>query len=214
VAGFPARFTIGGMPPRYPTRLLTPDEFVVLVRNPHWWTIAAPAALFLLDAVLALWLLFAAPLGDPWSVVAACVLLIPAVVFLLVRLVSWRFTTYVVTNERLVVRAGVLARSGTEIPLESIVNVSFSQSLFERILRSGDLDIESAGTSGQAHYENVSDPEGMQTILYRLREVRSMGLRGVDEGSTPEDHIRFFTQRGLMSAREARNALAHAVPQR
>jgi len=197
------------MAPRYPSRLLSPGEFVVLVRNPHWWTIAKHFALAVVAGALSVIILATGVIGAPWNIVASCVILIPVIAGALAKFVTWYCTTYVITNERLVVRAGVLSRSGTEIPLDAINNVAFSQTLFERILGSGDLDIESAGTTGHAHYENVRDPEGMQTILYRLREVRTMELRGGGKGdTTPEEHIRFFREKGLISEREARASLA------
>ncbi len=94
------------------------------------------------------------------------------------RVLDWLTTGYVITNERVVFRAGVLARRGVEIPLESITNVAFNQSVFERVIRSGDLLIESAGEQGQSRYTDIRDPEALQSLIYQLREARTMELRG------------------------------------
>lgn len=92
--------------------------------------------------------------------------------------IKWWFTHYVVTNERIIVRRGFIARQGKEIPLEVINDVAFSQSVIERILHSGDLLIESAGEQGQSRYTDFPDPEGVQSLIYRLREARTLDLQG------------------------------------
>ena len=48
--------------------------------------------------------------------------------------VKWANTLHVITNERLIYRAGFIAKQGTELPLEVIQNVAFNQSIFERML--------------------------------------------------------------------------------
>ena len=90
--------------------------------------------------------------------------------------VKWWFTLYVLTTERLISREGVIARSGVEIPLENITNVLFTQSVIERILKAGDLMIESAGQSGQVRFQNVWRPDEFQALLYRTREERARAL--------------------------------------
>jgi uncharacterized membrane protein YdbT with pleckstrin-like domain len=94
----------------------------------------------------------------------------------------------VLTNERLITRTGMIARSGIEIPLDNITNVVFSQNVLERILKSGDLLIESAGESGQSSFDDIPDPEGFQSLLYRVREERAEGNAAkAASGSAPQD---------------------------
>lgn len=93
-----------------------------------------------------------------------------------VPIVQWWFTAYILTNERLITRKGVLAKSGIEISLENISNVWFNQNVLERLLRSGDLLIESAGETGQSRFSDIPDPEGFQSLLYRTREERTATL--------------------------------------
>lgn len=93
-------------------------------------------------------------------------------------LIKWWFTGYVITSERLVVRTGVFSRAGKEIPLEVINDVAFSQKFVERWFRSGDLLVESAGEQGQSRFHDIPDPEGLQSLIYKLREDRTRELRG------------------------------------
>lgn len=93
-----------------------------------------------------------------------------------VPIIQWWFTAYILTNERLITRKGVIAKSGIEISLENISNVWFNQNVLERLLRSGDLLIESAGETGQSRFSDIPDPEGFQSLLYRTREERNLEL--------------------------------------
>jgi hypothetical protein len=77
-----------------------------------------------------------------------------------------------------IVRTGMIARTGTEIPLENINNVLFSQRVIERILRYGDVLVESAGSQGQSRLEDIPDPEAFQSEIYRAREQRSLHFSG------------------------------------
>ena len=91
---------------------------------------------------------------------------------------DWITTQYVVTDERVIYRAGILSRRGKEIPLEVINDVAFSQRFVERLLRSGDLLIDSAGDMGPTRYSNIPDPEGLKSLIYKARESRMMALKG------------------------------------
>jgi len=104
---------------------------------------------------------------------------IGAALWLVVRpFVDWYTTRYVLTDERLITRTGLVAKSGVEIPLERITNVNFSASIFERMLGAGDLLIESAGSAGQSKFANIPHPDDFQTLLYKTREQRSIELSG------------------------------------
>ncbi len=70
----------------------------------------------------------------------------------------WTTTSFIVTTDRLISRVGVLSRSGIEIPLEKINTVFFRQSLFERIIKSGDLEIESASEEGTQDFSDIRRP--------------------------------------------------------
>jgi uncharacterized membrane protein YdbT with pleckstrin-like domain len=129
--------------------------------------------LWLIGAVVAIVVVFVVLPLDDYSIVrwiltgVIVVALIPLVVS---PVVQWWFTSYVLTSERLITRTGMIARRGIEIPLASINNVLFNQSVIERVLKSGDLLIESAGESGQSKFTNIPNPEHFQSLLYRTRE--------------------------------------------
>jgi hypothetical protein len=84
----------------------------------------------------------------------------------------------VLTTERLIFRSGVVAKFGREIPLERINDVTFSQSLFERLIGAGDLLLESAGEHGQSRFSNIRDPEAVQLEIYRQMEANDRRRAG------------------------------------
>lgn len=151
----------------YPERLLSDDEIVESQFRPHWSRILREGLIVLGGIALAVvFAIFAAPL---WAY-----LVLAGIVILLVvgGIVTWANTLHVITNERLIYRTGFIAKRGTEIPLEVIQNVAFGQTLLERILGTGNLMIESAGTHGQTRYRDIPNPEGIQSLIYKVREIR------------------------------------------
>lgn len=165
-----------GAVPRYPDRLLTDDEDIVVELRPHW-RVLIPAVLWTALGLGAIAAAASTPgtTREPWLVPMVALLAAVFVLGLAVPpLVRWLFTQYVLTTERIVVRSGVISRSGTEIPLESISNVLFTQSVVERLLGYGDVVLESAGESGQSRLTDVPDPEAFQSRVYAAREDRSL----------------------------------------
>jgi uncharacterized membrane protein YdbT with pleckstrin-like domain len=104
------------------------------------------------------------------DLITEAIILLAMIPLVISPIVKWWFTLYALTDERLITRTGVIARSGIELPLANINNVLFNQNILERVLKSGDLLIESAGESGQSEFSNIPNPEEFQSLLYRTRE--------------------------------------------
>jgi uncharacterized membrane protein YdbT with pleckstrin-like domain len=106
--------------------------------------------------------------GWGWAILA-----VAWAVWLALKYFQWQFTYFVVTDDRVIFRTGVLAKRGVEIPLERINNINFFQGVWERVIGAGDLDIESAGQEGQSHFEDVRHPDGVQQEIYRQMEANA-----------------------------------------
>ncbi len=161
---------------RYNRDLLTPDEEIVREFRTHWRLLVIPLFWGLLGiaAIVATWL--GPPENDIFDWAATGLGIVAIVWYSLRPFINWFFRFYVLTTERLITRAGVLARRGFEMPLENINDVHFSQNILERVLKSGDLIIESAGEQGQSKFTDIPDPEEFQSLLYRIREHRHIEL--------------------------------------
>jgi uncharacterized membrane protein YdbT with pleckstrin-like domain len=159
----------------FPAKKLNDGEHFMLDVHPHWW-FYGPSALFLLGSIVGTMFLLGKTSGTLGTIVGYLGVgtSIVAVAMLAVEVVKWRTTYFVVTNYRLVDRQGVLARSGVEIPISSIDNVKFSQSLFERFLGVGNILIESGGKVGQREIRYVARPEEVQMVIHEAIQ-RSRG---------------------------------------
>ncbi|MGD2103307.1 MAG: PH domain-containing protein [Acidimicrobiia bacterium] len=165
----------------YPERLLSDDEVIESQFRPHWSGIIREGLVVLAGIAVAILLaVFEMP---SWSYAIVAV----AVLVLITRgLVRWFTTLHVITNERLIYRAGLIAKKGTEIPLEVIQDVAFNQSIFERVFGTGDLVIESAGEHGQTRYQDIPGPEAVQSLIYRVREARVLEMESGGSVGRPE----------------------------
>lgn len=160
---------------------LNDDEEIVLDLHPHWSQLAVPVLVLLVVCGLGGYGLAAAPHGSAHSIVQWIVIAVAVVLifwFTVLPYLRWLTTRYVLTTDRLVIRTGVVARHGRDVPLNRINDVSFSETLLERILRSGTLVVESAGERGQITLANVPSVEHVQRELYRMVD-ENQGRRGV-----------------------------------
>ena len=164
----------------FPARLLGDDEEVVLDLHPHWKRILLPALLIPVVAGVASYLVFVVPDGSARTPLRWAILAVAVVILLrwsLWPFLQWLTTRYVLTNRRVVIRSGVFSRSGRDIPLTRVNDVSFHRSFVERIFGSGTLMIESAGERGQVVLKDVPAVESVQRDIYRLVEDEAQRLR-------------------------------------
>ncbi|TYP89847.1 PH domain-containing protein [Blastococcus xanthinilyticus] len=181
----------------YPDKLLADDEEVVRHLHPHWLTVFRPVLVLLLVVG---GVSFGAALVPPGpeqgmirlGIVAAAALLL--LVLVVVPLLRWRTTHYVVTTHRLLFREGILARRGRDLGLARITDVSYTQTLWERIVRSGTLTIETAGDGGPTVLRRIPDSDGVQQLLAFMieedadrRAQEHAGYLRSDDGRPPAE---------------------------
>ncbi len=159
----------------YPTKLLSPGEQIITEFKPHWLQIVKEGLLTVLVGILVLWIAINFSFtGQGWVITA---LVVAWFVIVITEFTRWWTTRHVITNERVIHRAGLISKHGKEIPLEVINDVAFHQGVIERMFGSGDLLIESAGTHGQSRYTDIPNPEAIQKTIYEAREVRMTEMR-------------------------------------
>jgi uncharacterized membrane protein YdbT with pleckstrin-like domain len=152
----------------YPDKLLAEDEEVVRHLHPHWLTLFWPVVWFLVVVGGASFGTALIPAGRQQGIYRMAILALAVVllvVFVLVPLLRWRTTHYVISTHRLLFREGIMSRRGRDIGLSRITDVSYRQSLWDRIINSGTLTIESAGDSGATVLRQIPDSEGVQQLL-------------------------------------------------
>lgn len=152
----------------FPRRLLNDNEVVVLDLRPHWWVLVGSAVFLAASLALAVGVSITVP-GTAHDVVliASLVVVLVALARFVRHYSRWATTNMVVTTERLILRAGVLGKSGREIPLERINDIAYRQMPFQRLIGAGDLLVESGGERGQEILRMVPRPIRVQQAIYR-----------------------------------------------
>jgi uncharacterized membrane protein YdbT with pleckstrin-like domain len=157
----------------YPDQLLANDEQVVRHLHPHWITLVRPVFFFVLLVGGGAFLAAVVPAGSwqkPAWIAIAAVAGILLVWLAVIPFLAWRTTHYVLTTHRVLIRTGILHHRGRDIALTRINDVSFEQTLWDRIIGAGTLMVESAGESGQQVLRNVPHSDRVQQAINRLIE--------------------------------------------
>ena len=80
----------------------------------------------------------------------------------------WRTTTYTLTNYRLITRTGILNKTGTNLPLARVNDVTFERSLSDRMLGCGTLRVQTAADAGPVVLHDVPDVEDVHVTMSEL----------------------------------------------
>jgi uncharacterized membrane protein YdbT with pleckstrin-like domain len=175
----------------FPERLLSEGEELIYDLRPHWWTLVVPVLLTVVVVVgvgLAWVVMPAGDLQQPGRLAAGVAGVAVLLAGVTGRVLRWLTTHLVLTTDRVIFRSGIVAKFGREIPLERINDVTFSQSLFERLIGTGDLLIESAGEHGQSRFSDIRDPEAVQLEISRQMEANDRRRGGFATAPTQVQH--------------------------
>lgn len=160
---------------------LTDGEQVRWAGRPSWLTIASSIAFGVLvmsiGIVLAVWLSTIVPgTGLPsWTAFLPLVLALIGVGKVCSVYLNWIRLLYVITDEEIYVKHGLISRDVTQIRLDRVQNTAYNQSALERALSFGDVVIYTAGTSTEdVTFRSVPNPERVKrTLTHLLSESRS-----------------------------------------
>ncbi len=153
----------------FPKKYLNDSEEVIRDLRPHWFFLFGAVIALIAALALAIWV----GQAEVSEVVLFPVLALPvvALLFFLVRFAQWVTTDFVLTTDRLIYRKGVVSRQGKEIPLERVNDVSYQQSMIQRMMGAGDLMVESGGERGQSQFGHFADPQDIQNEIHRAIEA-------------------------------------------
>jgi uncharacterized membrane protein YdbT with pleckstrin-like domain len=98
-----------------------------------------------------------------WVVVGLIVLVYSVWPFL-----NWFTTSYTVTDRRLTTHTGVLTRTGHDIPIARISDVSYEKGIVDRMLGCGTLIVSDASEQGRVQLRDVPHVERLQLQLSDL----------------------------------------------
>lgn len=120
------------------------------------------------------------PWGGYWKWILVTVLLVLLVIaYDALRRHAMR---YVVTDRRIQIRSGILARREQSTHLDRVQNLNTSQSLIERILRVGTVEFDTAGSEVQDaefRFAGVADPHGIvRNLQPHIARFHAAGTSG------------------------------------
>jgi uncharacterized membrane protein YdbT with pleckstrin-like domain len=190
----------------YPPRLLSDDERIILDLRPHWISLfPAVAWLAAIIAVVVLSMVFGAAFLAPFYI-PIIIAIIAAFIITGIPFLRWSTTQFLLTNERLITREGILAKKSREIPLNRINDITFTQSLMERLVSSGNLSIESAGEQGMNRFVFIKRPEHVQNEIYKAMEASEKSLKSgmstVQDIPEQIDKLAALRDRGIVTPEE------------
>lgn len=174
----------------YPQKLLANGEVVQFELRPHFRALFVPIVILLGIVFVGSWLFFVTDNTIlRWAIaIIALVLFVP---FVLIAFLRWLTTQYVFTNRRIITRQGIIAKSGRDMPLSKVQNVSFDISVMGRLLNYGALQVDSANAEGDLVIADVPHVEEIQREVYRLHEEDDSRRRhdsgDGSTGPTPSD---------------------------
>ena len=102
-------------------------------------------------------------------------------VTILVGFVKRIATVYTITDRRLNIKVGIIARKVQETRLQRVQNVNYGQGVYERIVQIGDVEFTTAGTDESNFvFAGVAQPEQVVQEVENATPVLS-GLQGTAE---------------------------------
>jgi uncharacterized membrane protein YdbT with pleckstrin-like domain len=151
--------------------LLGAGEQLVFELRAHPYTLAAAALVLIATSGAASYLAAWIPDGPalvPLRLIICGVALVVVGRWVLWPFLTWYATTYVLSTRRLIIRRGVLARHGLDVPLWRVADASVRRSVFQRLFGCGTLAVQTSGERGEIVIRDLPLVEEAQRELYAL----------------------------------------------
>jgi uncharacterized membrane protein YdbT with pleckstrin-like domain len=97
-------------------------------------------------------------------------------VVILVGFIRRYFTVYTITNQRLRIQRGIIARHVQQTQIERVQNVNTQQGVIQRVLQVGTVDFDTAGTGDSDFtFIGVNNPEDVVVAVDKAHAARAAG---------------------------------------
>lgn len=136
------------------------EEIILLITRQHWLKLVLPFFVWVLIAVVSIWLLHETGL----------VITLIAAIYPIIEYLNWKNNLWCITNLRVVDESGFFTRYSKESPLDKINNIEFDQSIWGRLMGYGNVDIQTAAELGESTYELIADPQLLKDTITHAQE--------------------------------------------
>jgi uncharacterized membrane protein YdbT with pleckstrin-like domain len=164
---------------------LGPGEQVVFEGHPSWRAILGfyIKGILITGLVAALVGVWGSVIGDGANeTLIILVLLVGATTTVPPRSTKRGATRYTITNRRLHIKHGIVSREVQETRLERVQDVSYTQSVWQRLMQIGDVDFDTAATDPTSFvFAGVAEPGKVVQDVHQATGPDS--LSGLGDGS-------------------------------
>jgi uncharacterized membrane protein YdbT with pleckstrin-like domain len=145
-------------------QLLSGEKLIILARQ-HLLVLFLPGLLNILALLVLIKL--SIHFEEAWILI----LCLAPLGYLLWEFMAWRSKEYILTDRRVVIQEGVFSVSSFDAPLDKINNVFHRQSLMGRLLKYGEVGLETASEQGTTVFAFLSQPLDFKNSIVRQREL-------------------------------------------
>jgi uncharacterized membrane protein YdbT with pleckstrin-like domain len=170
---------------------LRDGEQVIFQGHPSWRAILGFYFKWVLAGALAggIAALVTAIGGGVEAGVVVIVVAVFVAVGIVVGLIKRIATTYSISNQRLHIKRGIVARKIQQTRIERVQNVNITQSVIERVLQVGKVDFDTAGTDdSEFSFDGVAQPEKVMKAVEQAQHEASAagGQDGLGDPQTSQ----------------------------
>ena len=150
-----------------------PGERLVTVRRRHWVACALPELPILATVLLVLLLdLFAGFLDASLRLALTLVVVAGAGIWTMVIWLRWNAASVTLTDSRLLLEEGVIAKHTRVIALDRVQEVSTTVGLLGRLLDFGEVEVSSAGAEAAESLDSIPAPDEFRDQIYMLARAQ------------------------------------------
>jgi hypothetical protein len=150
-------------------RYLTPGERLIYASRRHTVVLSNSFAVFLSSLVLGV---AVAAQSHRWPVahlgLVGTGIALLGTLFFAWRVGHWALTRYVITNERILLIEGVIARRITALPLRLVIDTTYRRTIAGRILGYCNLELNLSGHPGLRSLTRVPNADRVYALILRL----------------------------------------------
>jgi uncharacterized membrane protein YdbT with pleckstrin-like domain len=143
---------------------LLPGETLILLARQHALVLFRPILLNVIALAILIGIAYVSQ--KTWFMAFFVIPLI----YLLWEFLAWHRREYILTDHRVVRQEGVLSTSSFDAPLDKINNVFHNQSFMGRLLKYGDVGLETASEQGTTVFDFLSHPLDFKNAVVGQRE--------------------------------------------
>lgn len=149
---------------------LQTGEEIIAAANPHIVTLGGPILTVIASFVFVM--VFYVVGSRLWPEWAGWIWLgwLPFIGYLFWKIKIRGCEQYIITTHRVIKHEGIFSKSSFDAPLDKINNIFYSQTFMGRVLKYGNVGLETASEQGTTYFADIPNPVRFKNIIMEARE--------------------------------------------